>query len=170
METKDTKQYYIFVKNEKVQVSEEIYREYVRPVSAERKRRYRNSRCRVKGKKGHYIRCTRDCKTCEYYKAGKPLIGSAVSLDRLKDNGYEAASDMDIEVFVEEKEQKAATTAAINAAISKLTERQRLVVRCIYFEGKSQKELAEELGVTPASVSSALRAALRKLRKLLQEN
>ena len=37
METKEQKQYYITVKGQKVPVSEEVYRAYVRPVRAQQR-------------------------------------------------------------------------------------------------------------------------------------
>ena len=52
METKEQKQYYITVKGQKVPVSEEVYRAYVRPVRAQQRAMRRNWRCVLKADKG----------------------------------------------------------------------------------------------------------------------
>ena len=48
METKEQKQYYVTVGGQKVPVSEEVYRAYVRPVRAQQRTEKRNKRCKVK--------------------------------------------------------------------------------------------------------------------------
>ena len=49
----EKKEFYIIIKGEKVIVSEEVYRAYIRPLRAERLRKLRAWKCQVKGKKGN---------------------------------------------------------------------------------------------------------------------
>jgi RNA polymerase sigma-B factor len=59
--------------------------------------------------------------------------------------------------------------APLQAALETLPERQRIVLRAIYFEGRSQAEIARELNVSQMYVSRAQRRALQKLKELLRE-
>ena len=47
----EKKEFYVTIKGEKVMVSEEVYRAYIRPLRAERLQRLRAWKCKVKGKK-----------------------------------------------------------------------------------------------------------------------
>ena len=47
----EKKEFYITIKGKKVEVSEEVYRAYVRPIRAEQRQKRRNWKCQVKGKK-----------------------------------------------------------------------------------------------------------------------
>lgn len=49
-----------------------------------------------------------------------------------------------------------------------LTDLQREVVTAVYFEGKSQKQIAEERGVCRSTVSRTLRRAESRLRRFLR--
>lgn len=59
--------------------------------------------------------------------------------------------------------------AGLNAALEALPERQRQVLHAIYFEGRSQVEIAQHLNVSQMYVSRAQRRALAKLKELMQE-
>ncbi|UZQ86961.1 RNA polymerase sporulation sigma factor SigG [Thermoclostridium stercorarium] len=54
---------------------------------------------------------------------------------------------------------------SINEAISKLTERERMIVDLRFFRGRTQMEVAEEIGISQAQVSRLEKAALRHMRK-----
>ena len=51
METKEQKKFYVTVNGQKVEVSEEVYRAYVRPMNASERKERREARCMVKGKR-----------------------------------------------------------------------------------------------------------------------
>ena len=59
--------------------------------------------------------------------------------------------------------------AATRRALDRLPESQRAVVVLAKFEGLSYREIAEVLGITPASVASRLFRAMRQLEKALAE-
>ena len=45
METKEQKQFYVIVNGQRVEVTEEVYRAYVRPVRTQQRAERRNWRC-----------------------------------------------------------------------------------------------------------------------------
>lgn len=59
--------------------------------------------------------------------------------------------------------------APLQAALESLPERQQQVMRGIYFEGRSQVEIARVLNVSQMYVSRAQRRALAKLKEILRE-
>lgn len=54
---------------------------------------------------------------------------------------------------------------AIKEAMKKLNERERHIIALRFFGGKTQMEVAEEIGISQAQVSRLEKAALRQLRK-----
>lgn len=167
MENKN-KDYYLFINGEKVIVTEEVYRAYIRPVRAEQRARRREKKCCVLGEKGNLVRCTRDCETCEYAAAGKKPAGSFLSLDGLMDAGFDAADpNTDIEREFAEREEKQEIKVKVQAAIAKLTPRQQEIVRLYYYEEKTQDEIASQLGISRTTVETLLGRILLKLKKFL---
>lgn len=57
---------------------------------------------------------------------------------------------------------------AIREALRKLENREKLILTLRFFEGKTQMEVAEEIGISQAQVSRLEKAALMQLRKLVQ--
>jgi len=56
---------------------------------------------------------------------------------------------------------------AIKDALNKLSERERLILTLRFYEGKTQMEVAEEIGISQAQVSRLEKAALVHMRKYL---
>jgi len=56
---------------------------------------------------------------------------------------------------------------AIRDAIRKLNEREKLILTLRFFEGKTQMEVAEEIGISQAQVSRLEKAALSHMRKYI---
>lgn len=54
---------------------------------------------------------------------------------------------------------------AVREALNKLTEREKLILTLRFFEGKTQMEVAEEIGISQAQVSRLEKAALGHMRK-----
>ena len=170
METKEQKQYYITVKGQKVPVSEEVYRAYVRPVRAQQRAMRRNWRCVLKADKYGLVRCKEDCSQCPYAQEGNVPTGNGTSLDLLCEAGFDAPSSVDIETEMIECEERMEQSARVQGAIGQLNERQQYLIREIYFNGKTQKEIAEEIGATKQSVSNAIHRALTSMKKYLEKN
>ena len=163
----EEKKYYVTIKGEKVEVTEEVYRAYVRPIRAEQRRKRREWKCRVRGPKGNLIRCPHDCKTCEYALAGKNATGNMLSLDGIKASGIEIEDrDFNIEEMFIEREERELTKKRLYVAISKLNERQQQIVKMVYFENLSQEEVSRRLGVNKQAISNAMQRIYASIKKI----
>ena len=170
METKEQKKFYVMVNGQKVEVSEEVYRAYVRPVRAQQRTEKRNRRCKVKGARLGLVRCKGNCSECEYAKSGKAFGGAEQSLESLFEAGFEVASELDLEADLLAAEERKEQVKKLHSAIACLTERQQYLIREIYFNGRTQGEIAAAMGATKQAVSNAVRRALASLKKILKEN
>ncbi|TCS91270.1 RNA polymerase sigma (RpsG/SigG) subunit [Keratinibaculum paraultunense] len=56
---------------------------------------------------------------------------------------------------------------ALKEAIDKLDQREKLILNLRFYEGKTQMEVAEEIGISQAQVSRLEKNALRQMRKLI---
>lgn len=74
-------------------------------------------------------------------------------MDQVKD---EESED---EVWLEE--------IALREAIDKLNDRERLILNLRFYEGKTQMEVADEIGISQAQVSRLEKNALREMRKFI---
>ena len=64
-------------------------------------------------------------------------------------------------------EDKWVRNLSINHALSKLTEREQKIIRQRYFHGRTQMEVADEIGISQAQVSRLEKAALQQMRKYI---
>ena len=118
----------MYVKGQRVEVSEQIYRAYVQP---ERKQRMRE------------------------YRAKEKI--SVTSIEALSEKGFEPEDGtQDFESALIEVEEQAEELAKLNAAIEQLSERDRRVVQLYYFESKTQQEIANILGIAKSTMSELL--------------
>ena len=168
---KENKEFYVTIQGKKVFVSEEVYREYVRPIRAIQRQKRRAWKCRIVGKKGNLIRCPYKCEECPYAIAGKLPTGNVLSLDKFKEMGVEILDkEFDLERMYIEKEDGTSCQAQVHKAIAKLTPRQQEIVRMIYFEGKSQEEVRLYYGIAKSSMSEAMQRIHLSLKKFLEKN
>mgnify|MGYP000002236638 FL=1 len=171
MAENNAKKYIIKVRGEEVEVSEEVYRAYVRPIRAEQRRKRREWKCNVLSKSGgHYVRCKESCETCPYYQSGNNALGNNLSLDKMAEDGVDLADpQQDVENrYIEEETQKE-EKKKLYEAISKLTLRQQEFVRLIFFEGKTQEEVRKEYGIAKSSMGEAMDRIYATLRKFLKK-
>ncbi|MGX8705419.1 MAG: RNA polymerase sporulation sigma factor SigG [bacterium] len=56
---------------------------------------------------------------------------------------------------------------SISRALDKLQERERNIIRQRYFQGRTQMEVADEIGISQAQVSRLEKAALQQMRKFI---
>ena len=135
----ENKTYYLYVKGQRVEVSEQIYRAYVQP---ERKQRMRE------------------------YRAKEKI--SVTSIEALSEKGFEPEDGtQDFESALIEVEEQAEELAKLNAAIEQLSERDRRVVQLYYFESKTQQEIANILGIAKSTMSELLPRILFRLKNFL---
>ena len=169
MENKNKKRT-LKIRGQVVEVSEEVYRAYIRPIRAEQRKKRRDWKCRIING-GHYTRCTEKCETCPYYLAGNSALGNVTSLDRLVDCEVEIEDkDTDLENDFIEFETQSEEYSALHKAISQLTPRQQEMVRMIYFEGKSQEEVRIYIGIAKSTMAEAMQRIHNALRKNLEKN
>lgn len=163
----EKKEFYIIIKGEKVIVSEEVYRAYIRPLRAERLRKLRAWKCQVKGKKGNLVRCQEDCNKCPYALAGNNATGNTLSLDGFKEDGVEIVDrSVDLEISYIENEEWTSNQERLHKAILQLTPRQQEMVQMIYYEGKTEQEIADKYGITQQAVHNALKKILSRLKNI----
>ena len=135
------KTFYLTIRGQRVEVTEEVYRAYIRPVRRERKRQ-----CRAIGKYSVY------------------------SWERMKDNGVEIVdTEQDVEEKLVQSEDEAREKQAIIEAFSQLKPKYKLVLTLKCLEDKTQNEIAELLGITQQNVSYLLKAATACLEKNFKE-
>ena len=169
MENKEQKQYYVTVNGQKVPVTEEVYREYVRPVRARQRAEKRNEKCYVRGKRWERVRCTKDCSKCAYASEKGRSAGAPLSLEMFAEQGIELRAPFDAEEALLEAEERKEEGERLRIAIARLTKRQQYLIKEVYFNRRKQTEIAAETGVTKASVSDAVRRALATLKKFLEK-
>lgn len=132
----ENKTYYLYVKGQKVEVSEKIYRAYVQPERKERMREYR----------------------------AKEKV-SISSIERLSENGFEIEDkSQDLLTFIIEIEEQTEKLSKLRVAIAQLSERDRQVVQLYFFEGKTHQEIAAVLGLARNTVTELLVRILKRLK------
>lgn len=82
-----------------------------------------------------------------YHEGGDPIY----VMDQVKDEKAEDATWLE--------------GIAIREALSRLTPREQTIVQMRFFRGKTQMEVAEEIGISQAQVSRLEKAALNQMRK-----
>ena len=73
------------------------------------------------------------------------------------------------DVPVGSEEEQIAETLALRETLARLDERDRLLIRCRFYEGRTQSETAKRLGTTQVQVSRRERRLLCQLRGLLEK-
>lgn len=62
--------------------------------------------------------------------------------------------------------EREAMRRLLNGAVNTLTQRQRQCIVLYYFDGKTVKQTAEMIGISPSTVSRHLKAGKSKLQRL----
>ncbi|WP_113921097.1 RNA polymerase sporulation sigma factor SigG [Alkalibaculum bacchi] len=65
------------------------------------------------------------------------------------------------------KDEKWIENIAVKEAIKKLNEREKMIIKMRYFDGKTQMEVADEIGISQAQVSRVEKNALYSVRKTM---
>ena len=56
----------------------------------------------------------------------------------------------------------------LNEGMRRLNEREKMILRKRFFQGKTQMEVAEEIGISQAQVSRLEKAAIKQMNKNIQ--
>ena len=161
------KRFVLKIRGQEVEVSEEVYRAYVRPIRAEQRQKRRQWKCqKLSETGGHYVRCKERFENCPYYLAGNSALGNVTSLDNLVDCEVEIEDrESDLETNYIERETKEEEYANLHAAIATLTRKEQRLINLIYFEGKTIDEVGAILGVSHQAISKAKKKIIEKIRK-----
>mgnify|MGYP004466843913 CR=1 FL=1 len=167
----ENKKYYLTIGNETIEVTEDVYRAYVRPIKAERQRKRREWKCKLLSKNGgHFLRCTQRCESCAYYMAGNNAQGNNLSLDKIAEDGvFIEDKSLELENNFIEKETNKEEYQKLYEAIKKLTKRQQEFVKLIYFKGKTREEVARLYEIDASSVRHALIRIKSALKSFLEK-
>ena len=148
--------------DEDVEVTEEVYYAYKRPLWAEDKRKERASRCQISKGNGKTKRCDGDCSQCEFFRSGTDL-----SLERLEeDSGHSEAAPIDdvadITIYNDLLQE-------LFHVLDELDPKSRRICEAI-MDGKMDKDIASELGYTARTTFSSQKYKLfEELRNRLKD-
>ena len=113
------------------------------------------------------MRCQEDCNKCPYALAGNNATGNTLSLDEFKEDGVEIVDrSVDLEISYIENEEWTSNQERLHKAILQLTPRQQEMVQMIYYEGKTEQEIADKYGITQQAVHNALKKILIRLKNI----
>lgn len=110
--------------------------------------------------------------TDRFAKAEDTYRERYASLDEMyEETGYEPADDSPTpeEQFIE-SERQAEIKKQVHKAIRQLKPRQQAMVQMVFFEDKSQDEVAEHFGINKQAVSNAMQRIYAALKKFLEKN
>ena len=96
-------------------------------------------------------------------------IQSPVSLyDPVYDQGGDTLYVMDQISDKKNKEEKWVENIVLNEALKGLSERERKIIDMRFFNGKTQMEIADEIGISQAQVSRHEKNALKAMKKYME--
>lgn len=78
--------------------------------------------------------------------------------------------EVNVECLKSDVEHQESTVESLLKAIGKLTPRQQEIIKLIYWEGKSQKELCEIYCVKKQAISDAVKRIRVSLKKILEKD
>lgn len=95
---------------------------------------------------------------------GKVLYSS---LDTEKMTGESMIPDKE-SISVEDAVELAILCDQVKQAVSRLSKPQRELIVAVFFEGKTETQIAKEMGITQQGVSKKVRLALARIKKFLK--
>ena len=146
---------YIWFRGKQIPVDEDTLQKYRRFVWSERKKSDRAKRCI--DERG--IRCTGDCKVCT-----EKHDDSVYSLDKLMENGFDAADPSDVAEIVADKQ----LLDSLLSALGRLDDDERGLIDALFYKNKTERELSEETGIPQKTINNRKRAIIKKLRNLFK--
>jgi RNA polymerase sigma factor (sigma-70 family) len=145
----------IEINGEQIAVTEEVYRAYKRPLWAEHKRRERDKRCGYE----HSDVCAGECRLCD-----KDRKSRALSLERFHEDGFDIPDKIDMAEFVADK----LLAETLETALSALEPDNLRIVKMLFFEDMSEREVAANIGLSQKGVNKRKAKILAQLREHLK--
>lgn len=152
----------LYVNGKLIDVSEEVYRAYMRDEWREAQREYRSKKCR----KADGTVCRKDCKTCPHYLEGNGLLGATLSLDAFVTEDGSPIEFEDKRVDVELEVARNILKEELEKAKLQLTDRERLILE-YFMDERSDAEIGEALHITKSGAREARYKLFAKLKALL---
>ena len=147
-----------------IDVSEEVYRAYMRDEWREAQREYRSKKCRnAKG-----VVCRKDCKTCPHYLSGNGLLGATLSLDAFTTEDGAPIEIADERADVELEVARNILHEALEKAKTQLGDRDKLLLDLVMAE-RSDAEIGEVLHISKSGAREARYKLFARLKKLLSD-
>jgi RNA polymerase sigma factor (sigma-70 family) len=161
--------WHLTIEGQVVEVTEEVYRAYMQPLWAERKRKEREARCIISDGKGGTKRCTRSCRECDLERAKKGLSpiernGSVLSLDKRQADGVDFPDSVNVYELVEDKMR----LEELLDALEELSPENRRIAELISI-GKTEREIAECIGRSQKTVNNRKPRIFAQLREALKD-
>ena len=107
---------------------------------------------------------------------GIPKEEIVVSLDAIQDpvslqepvynDGAESIYVMDQVKDIKNTDELWAENITITEAMKKLNDREKIIVNKRFFDGRTQMEVAEEIGISQAQVSRLEKSAIERIKKM----
>lgn len=154
----------LYVNGKLIDVSEEVYRAYMRDEWRDAQREYRAKKCR----KAKGVVCRKDCKTCPHYLEGEGLTGATLSLDAFVTEDGSPVEFEDERVNVELEVARNILKEAFEKAKLSLTDRERLILE-YFMDERSDAEIGEALHITKSGAREARYKLFARLKKLLSD-
>lgn len=143
------KKYYIFVNGEKFEVNKEIYDVYYKGLEKERYFMRTNKKQKIEIKNDEII-----------FKDSLEI-----SLDKLKEHRFEIKDDFNLEEFV----LLSIMIKKLKRALSQLEDEEYKIIVELFFNLKSERELAKDLNTTYRKINYKKQKILDKLYLLLKK-
>jgi RNA polymerase sporulation-specific sigma factor len=67
-----------------------------------------------------------------------------------------------------QKDEQWVEELALKEGMKRLNEREKMIIRKRFFQGKTQMEVAEEIGISQAQVSRLEKSAIKQMNKSIQ--
>ena len=152
------------VNGQLIDVSEEVYRAYMRDEWREAQREYRSKKCRnAKG-----VVCRKDCKTCPHYLAGNGLLGATLSLDAFTTEDGAPIEIADERADVELEVARNILHEAFEKAKTQLGDRDKLLLDLVMAE-RSDAVIGDVLHIWTSGARVARYKLFARLMMLLSD-
>lgn len=143
----------IWLNGQLIEVSDAVYEAYMQ---GDRKIRYFESDLKIE-----HVRYNPDGSIKEI------LPSREDSLERLMDDN--ARQFADERESVEETVLRGMVDERLHNAISRLSDEERLLIRALFFEDKTERDMAVLLGVSPPAIHKRKKRILDKLKNILEK-
>lgn len=95
------------------------------------------------------------------------MLSGSMLQEPVYNDGGDALYVMDQVSDKKNREENWVEELSLEAAMERLNERERRLIRLRFFEGKTQMEVSEQIGISQAQVSRLEKNALKTMRQYL---